>query len=105
MVAKEVQISKPSRSDYGLAKRYRVISLLKDLGKVAEKMVSDLISRFLEERGTLHPGHFGSWRRRSSVEVANLVSMVEYAWRKMIAGSLSMDVAAAFPSVARDSLL
>ena len=106
-VARGVPIPKPKRQDYGLAKNYRTISLLNCLGKVVERVATELLSQHCEGEETLHEGQFGARRRRSAVEaVGRLIGWVESGWqRKEITGALCMDVAAAFPSVARGCLL
>lgn len=65
------------------------------LGKVVEKVVSGLLSRHCEERGTLRLRRFGS-----EIEaVAALTGMVESAWaEKDITRAFCMGVAVASPS-------
>lgn len=60
------------------------------------------------ERGSiLHPGPYGSRPQRSAVDAVGLaIARTQDAWSwKKITGALLMDVAAAFPSVARGRLL
>ena len=41
-----------------IVKHYRVISLLKCLGKVVEKLVIEFIIKFAESRGLFYKGQF-----------------------------------------------
>ena len=101
--ARGVPSPEPDRSDLGLAKNYRVISL-NFLGKNIERVASELIDRRCSDDTALrlHPGQFGSRSGRSAIEaVAALVGLVENAWSKgRIVGALCMGVEAAIPSVA-----
>lgn len=74
---------------------------------MVERVITELLSRHCEGSGALRPGQFGAGRKRSVVEaVGTLVSWVEESWeRKEITGALCMDIAAAFPSVARSCLI
>ena len=103
-LAKGVIIPKPGKDDYSIAKAYRCISLLNCLGKIVEKVVADLISRHCEATGGFHPGQYGCRTKRSAVDAVGVaIAQVQEAWsRGAIAGALLMDVAAAFPSVARE---
>lgn len=103
-VARGVPIPKPNRPSYALAKSS---SLLNCLGKVVERVVTELLCRHCEGNGTLHDRQFGARRERSAMEaVGTLVGWVEGSWkRKEITGAVCMDVAAAFPSVSRGCLL
>jgi hypothetical protein len=47
-MAKGILLRKPRKSIYTVAKAYQVISLLKYLGKVVEKLVVELITDFAE---------------------------------------------------------
>jgi hypothetical protein len=106
-MARGITIPKPGKSDYGLAKSYRVISLLNCLGKVVEKVVANMLSFETDRGNLLHPGQYGGRRGRSAVDAAGvLMSVVQEAWsRGKVAAALMMDVEAAFPSVARECLL
>jgi hypothetical protein len=46
--AKGVAIPKPNKPDYGVAKAYRVITLLNCLGKVVEKVAANAIAEQCE---------------------------------------------------------
>ena len=98
---------KPVKPDYGLAKAYRVISLLNFLGKMVEKVAAYLISNQCEHLGCFHPGQYGSRPQRSAVDAVGLaIAKTRGAWSQgQIAGALLMDVEAAFPSAARSCLL
>ena len=105
--AKGITIPKPGKSDYSQAKSYRVISLLDCMGKVIEKVVAYLLSNQCERTGAFHPGQYGSRPQRSAVDAVGLaMARTQEAWSKgKIVGALLMDVAAAFPSVAKDCLV
>ena len=106
-LAKGVAIPKPGKDDYSLAKAYRVISLLNCLGKTVEKTAAILVSAHCELSGGFHPGQYGCRTRRSAVDAVGVViAQTQEAWKRgCIVGALLMDVAAAFPSVARGCLL
>ena len=98
---------KPNKATYSLAKSYRTISFINCLGKVVERVATELLGQHCEGEGTIHEGQFGARRRRSAVEaVGRLVGWVESGCKKKeITGALCMDVAAAFPSVAKGCLI
>ena len=106
-IARGVTIPKPGKDDYGLAKSYRVISLLNCPGKMVEKVAAMLVSAHCENTGGFHPGQYGCRIRRSAVDAVGVVSaQTQAAWKRgCITGALLMDVAAAFCSVARGCLL
>ena len=106
-VAWGVTIPKPGKDDYGLAKSYRVISLLNCLGKMVEKVAAMMVSAHCEAMGRSHPGQYGCRARRSAVDAVTItIAHTQEAWRhRRITGALLMGVAAAFPSVARGCLL
>ena len=105
--ARGVTIPKPGKTNYSLAKAYRVISLLNCLGKMVEKVAADLISLHCEPLNKFHPGQYGGRPQRSAVDAVGVVmAQAQEAWKRgRIVGALMMDVAAAFPSVARGCLL
>jgi hypothetical protein len=105
--AKGVVIPKPNKPDYGVAKAYRVITLLNCLGKVVEKVAANAIAEQCERRQLLHDGQFGCRKRRSAIDVVGrLMKRVEEAWaRGNTAAVLLMDVKGAFPHVAKGNLI
>jgi len=79
--ARGVVIPKPNKPDYGVAKAYRVITLLNCLGKVVEKVAANAIAEECERRQLLHDGQFGCRKRRSAIDaVGSLMKRVEEAW-------------------------
>ena len=82
---------------------YRCISLLNCLGKMVEKVVADMISCHCETVEGFHRGQYGCRMKRSAVDAVGVaIAQVQEAWGiGVIAGAVLMDVAAAFPSVAR----
>jgi len=105
--AKGVVIPKPNKPDYGVAKAYRVITLLNCLGKVVEKVAANAIAEECERRRLLHDGQFGCRKRRSAIDaVGRLMKRVEEVWgRGNTAAVLLMDVKGAFPHVAKGNLI
>jgi Reverse transcriptase (RNA-dependent DNA polymerase) len=78
--AKGILLRKPNKSDYSIAKSYRVISLLNCLGKVAEKVATTAIANFCETNELLHKGQFGCRKQRSAIDVvAKLIYIIEKA--------------------------
>ena len=106
-LAKGVIIPKPGKDNYSIAKAYRYISLQNCLRKIVEKVVANLISRHCEATGSFHPGQYKCRTKRSVVDAVGVaITQVQEAWsRGVIAVALLMDMAAAFPSVARECLL
>lgn len=106
-LARGAIIPKPEKDDYSAAKAYRCISLLNCLGKMVEKVAADLISRHCESTGGFHPGQYGCRMKRSAIDTVGVaIAQVQEAWsRGAIAGAVLMDMAVAFPSVARRCLL
>lgn len=105
--AKGILLKKPGKGVYTVAKAYRVISLLKCLGKVVEKLVAELITDFAESQGLFHEGQFGGRRRRSAIDaVACLIGEIEHAWGEgRIGACLFMDIKGAFDHVVRSKLI
>jgi hypothetical protein len=105
--AKGILLRKPGKPIYTVAKAYRVISLLKCLGKVVEKLVAELITDFAEAQRLFHEGQFGGCRQRSAVDaVACLISEVERAWSEGKLGAcLFMDIKGAFDYVVGHELI
>jgi len=105
--AKGVVLPKPNKPDYGVAKSYRVITLLNCLGKVVEKVAANAIAEECERSQLLHDGQFGCRKRRSAIDaVGRLMKRVEEAWgRGNTAAVLLMDVMGAFPHVAKGNLM
>jgi len=52
-------IPKSNKLDYGIAKAYKVITLLNCLGNVVEKVAANIIPEQCERRMLLHDGQFG----------------------------------------------
>ena len=98
---KGILLRKPNKLDYTQVKSYRIISLLNCLGKVAEKVVAELIAEWCELSGSLHQGQMGCRKQRSCIDaVARVMTKTEKAWEKRnIAALLLMDVKGAFDHV------
>ncbi|EED23618.1 reverse transcriptase, putative [Talaromyces stipitatus ATCC 10500] len=99
--AKGVLLRKNGKTNYTLASAYRVISLLKCLGKVIEKLVAELITNFAEAQDLFHDGQFGGRQQRSAIDaVACLVEEIHQAWANgKLAAALFMDIEGAFDHV------
>ena len=72
-----------------------------------EKVAAILISIHCEAFDKFHPGQYGGRPQRSAVDAVGVViAQAQEAWKRgKVTGALLMDVAAAFPSVARSCLL
>ena len=81
--------------------------LLNCLGKMVEKVAAMMVGAHCDQTKGFHPGQYGCRAGRSAVDpVGVTIAQVQEAWgRGCIDGALLMDVAAAFPSVARGCLL
>ncbi|EED15961.1 reverse transcriptase, putative [Talaromyces stipitatus ATCC 10500] len=99
--AKGVLLRKNGKTNYTLASAYRVISLLKCLGKVIEKIAAELITSFAEAQGLFHDGQFGGRTQCSAIDaVACLVEEIHQAWaNRKLAAALFMDIKKAFDHV------
>ena len=102
-----VAIPKPGKEDCSVAKAYRVISLLNCLGKKVEKTAAILASAHYEVLGGFYPGQYGRRSSRSAVDAVGVViAQTQEAWRHgCVVGALLINMAAAFPSVARGCVL
>ena len=100
-------IHKHGKDDYTKLKAYRSISLLSCMGKVVEKVVTELLSEEAEQGGLLSNGQLGSRKGQSAIDaVAIMVDRVHPAWKNShITGMLLMDIKAAFPSMAKGRLV
>jgi len=101
--ARGVVIRKPGKDDYTKLKAYRSILLLSCMGKVVEKVATELRSEEAARRGLLSDGQFGSRNGRSAIDAAAImVDRVHAAWTNgHITGVLLMDIKAAFPTLAK----
>ncbi len=61
--ARGILLEKGGKRDFGLVRSYRVISLLKCMGKVVEKVVAKELSQYCEYYSKLHPGQMGGRKR------------------------------------------
>ena len=102
-----VVIRKPGKADCTKLKAYRSISLLSCMGKVVEKVATELLSDKAERRGLQSDRQFGSRKRQSAINaMAIMVHRAHAAWTNgHITGVLLMDIKAAFPSVAKGRLV
>ena len=69
--------------------------------------MADLISLHCEAMNKFHPGQYGGRPQRSALDAVGVVmAQAQEAWKRgKVVGALMMDVAVAFPSVARGCLL
>jgi len=93
--------------NYRVAKAYRVITLLKCLGKVFEKVAANAVAEECERRRLLHDRQCGCRKRRSAIDVVGrLMERVEEAWgRGNTVAVWLMDVQGVFPRVAKGNLI
>ena len=90
-----------------LVKLYQVISLLKCLGKVVEKVIASLLSEFCEVFSKLYFGQIGAQKRQCTIDiVASLVHNFQKCWtEKKLIATLFMDVKGTFDHVSRRKLV
>ena len=69
-----VVIRKPGKEYYIKLKSYRTISLLSCMGKVFEKVVTELVSDEAERRALVSDGQFGSRKNRSGIDAAAIMA-------------------------------
>jgi hypothetical protein len=102
-----VVIRKPGNDYNTQLKASQSLSLLKCMGKVVEKVVSELLSDEAERRGLLSDGQFGSRSGWSAIDaVAIMVDRTYAAWRDgHIAGMLLLVIKVAFRSMAKERLV
>jgi len=103
--ASAVVICKPGKDDCTKLKANRSISLVRGcMGKVVEKVATELLSDEAERGGLLSDGQFGSRKGRSAIDAAPImVDRAHAAWTNgHITDVLLMDIMAAFPSVAKE---
>jgi hypothetical protein len=77
------------------------------MGKVVEKVVAEMLSEEADRRGLLSDGQFRSRKGNSVVDAAVIiVDRALTAWTNShITGVVLMDIKAAFPSVAKGSVV
>lgn len=72
--------NQPGKDDYGLAKSYRVISLLNCMGKIVEKVAAMMVSAQCGTSGGFHPGQYGCRVKRLAVgEVGVTIAQTQEA--------------------------
>lgn len=83
------------------AKHYWVVSLLKCLGKVVEKLVAEFVTEFAESRALFYEGQFSGRQWRFVVDaVLCLIGEMEHALGNYEIGqSLFMDIKGVFDHV------
>ena len=77
------------------------------MGMVVEKVVAEQLSKQAERKGQLSDGQFGNRKGRSVMNAAAImVDRAHAAWTDSnIPGVILMDIKAAFPTVAKESLV
>ncbi|RKK06375.1 hypothetical protein BFJ68_g17121 [Fusarium oxysporum] len=105
--AKIIQLKKPGKGNYAIAKPWRPISLLSTLGKILEAVVADRISYAVETFGLLPTNHFGVRKRRSAEQALLLFQEQVYkTWRnRKVVSLISFDVKGAYNGVFKERLL
>lgn len=85
---------------------YRCISLLYSLEMMVEMVAGRMVSAHSQAIRGFHPGQYGCRVGRSAVAAVGFtIAQVQEAWGwRCIVGALLMDIAPAFPSVARGCL-
>lgn len=101
-------IPKPKKQDYTSVKSYRPVSLLSTLGKGLEKIVSERITKVVEESRTkgLHRTQWGGRKGRSAEECVEVT--LQWAKEKEEGGKkvilIMTDVAHVFLNVTKERL-
>ena len=100
-------LEKGDKQDLSLVKSYRVISLLNCLGKIVEKVIAGLLSKYYEKFCKLHQGQMGAQKHKCAIDkVASLVHKVQELWEeKKLAVALFIDIKKAFDHVSRIRLV
>ena len=100
-------LKKAGKRDWSSVKSYRVISLLNCLGKLVEKVIAELLSKYCEEFSKLHPEQMGARKQRCAIDViASLVHNVQEFWaERKLAAALFMDIKEAFDHVSKTKLV
>src|SRR5205085_1924059 len=102
-----VIIKKAGKPDYGIPKAYRPISLLKCLGKIAEKIMATHLAYMAEKYHLLHKLQIGGNPKRLEVDaVMYLMTVIEEANKgHQTTSTLCIDVEGAFDNVHKECLL
>jgi len=97
----------PGKSHYTKLKAYRSISLHSGMGKVVEKVATELLSVEAESRVLLSDGTFRSRNGLSGNDsAAIMVDTAHAAWTtSLVPGMLLKDIKAAFPSMVKGRLV
>jgi len=101
-----VVIRKPGKDDYTKLKAYHSISLLSCMGKVVQKVATELRSDEAKRWGLLRDGQFGSRKALSAIDAAAIIGdRAHAAWTNgHVTGVLLMGFKAAFPREAKGRL-
>jgi hypothetical protein len=102
-----VVIPKPGKLLYDTPKSFFLIVLLKTLGKMFEKMLSNRLQFEAAKHGVLHPDQFGVVCQNSTNNAGCfLTHVVQAGWcAKLKTSMVAFDLAQFFPSINHDGLL
>ncbi len=102
-----VVLRKPGKPSYEVPKAYRPIALLCTLGKLFTAIITEEVSRILENNNALPANHYGGRPCRTTTDaVHHLVYRIKEAWRRgYVASVLYLDVEGAFPNAVTDRLV
>jgi hypothetical protein len=102
-----VAIPKPNKPSYNIPKAYRVISLLKCLGKVSERILAKRLSAMAESGPLLHNSQLGGRQGKSAVDTAMLLTdfIQTNKARHRKTSTVFLDVKGAFDHVSKERLL
>ena len=105
--ASGVVICTLGKDDYMQLKAYCPISLLSSLGKVLEKVVTEVLLDHGDRRGLLSEGQSRSRRGQSSMNTVGILVDTSPAARKNghVTGVLLTNIIAAFPCIANGRLV
>ena len=105
--ASGVVIRKPGNEHYTMLKFYGTISLLSCMWRVVENVVAERRFDEAKRRALLSDCQCGSRKKRSAIDTAAImVDRAHVAWKEdNMIRVLMMNIEAAFPSVARETLI
>jgi len=102
-----VALRKPNKADYSQPRAYCLITLLKCLGKLLEKIVAKRLSYMVGRHELILETQFGGWSNSSTIDIAmTFVHDVHTAWNQnMVISALTFDIKGFFDFVNHQRLL
>jgi hypothetical protein len=107
--SRTIVLRKPRKSSYESPSAWRLITLLKTIGKVVEKLLARRIRNLAEEYYLLYLSQMGARAERGTGTALELLtSMVQTVWKEgkdQVASLLSLDILGAFSTVNHTCLI